>query len=276
METAGKIYNILFVVSHPDDEAFWVGGLISELARINFFNIYIICLSGGNSGAIRKNEFISATKTAGLNNVYISTEKLHLAENPLPSITDTVRAGMVALSLKNADLDVLITHPPFGDEHGHPHHKQAYRELYIWTKHNDIPFGYFSTALIPYFDLRPTLTNMKRFGTLQLLNLSKCRNNVPWGLRIASKSLKDFHTPSYLLQFLSSLDKKQTMLSHYLSIGLEKSAKGYCSFTNNCENLYLFDNRALAPFKILIDKMETPGRPQLFPSRIKWLNKILK
>lgn len=276
MKPTIRTYNLLFVVCHPDDEAFWIGGLLSELVKVDFFNIYVVCLSGGNTNAIRAQEFLSATKIAGIKNVYISPEQLHVAKDPLPSIANTVHVGLRALSLEPSNLDIIITHPPFGDEHGHPHHKQAYRELHTWSKNNNIPFGYFSTFVIPYFNLQPTLTNMKRLGTLQLLNLSKCRNNISWVRRILSKSLKDFQTPSYLLQFLSSPWKKQAMLSCYPSIGLEKSAKGYCSFNNNCENLYLFGHKALVPFAKLIDIMETPGRPKLFPTQRGWLDKIFK
>lgn len=258
-----KIFNLIFVVCHPDDEAIWVGGLLSELSRFNFLKVYVICLSGGISE--RFQEFKKAQETAGYFQSFISDEKLKLANDPLIAISQTVEKGIIDFRLKLEDIDLLITHPPFGDEHGHPHHKQASRELYEWTRENSIPFGYFSTAVVPFFDLRPILQNMKRSETLHILQVADCINNLSLLGKIFSKSLKPYHTPKYYLQFLSDKEKKIKMLQCYSSVDLEKFKKEYCSYTQNSESIYIIDKAGFIPFEVLLASMETPGRKYLFP-----------
>ena len=260
-----KIWNLLFVVCHPDDEAIWIGGLISELSGFDFLKIHVICLSGGEEKSPRLPEFLKAKEVSGYDKAYISKEPLHKAENPLPSIKETVSDGLKSFNLGLDDIDILITHSPYGDEHGHPHHKQAYGELYKWTREKKISFGYFSTAVIPFFDLRPILQNMGRIGTLQMLQLAQCKNNISLVRRFFSKSLKDFHTPKYYLQFLTSPEKKKRMIECYNSIDLESHKRGYVSYSQNSESLYIVDKAGMLPFQKLIDSMEIPGRKSLFP-----------
>ena len=267
-----KIFNLIFVVCHPDDEAIWVGGLLSELSRFNFLKVYVICLSGGISERLQ--EFKKAQETAGYFQSFISDEKLKPANDPLIVISETVEKGIRSFSLKFEDVDLLITHPPFGDEHGHPHHKQTYSELYLWTRNNSIPFGYFSTAAVPFFDLRPTLQNMKRSGTLHILQVADCINNLSLLRKIFSKSLEPYHTPKYYLQFLSEKEKKIKMLQCYNSVDLEKFKKEYCSYTQNSESIYIIDKAGLVPFETILATMETPGKKHLFPPQKSFFKKI--
>lgn len=270
-----KAFNIVFVVCHPDDEAIWVGGLLSELSGFNFLKIYVICLSGGNSESIRVGEFKKAKEVSGYYGEYLSSEKLHQANDPLPNIPKTVINGLKSLKIDFRDIDILITHPPFGDEHGNPHHKQAYTELYQWAKFNNVPFGYFSTIAIPFFSLQPILQNMKRSGALHLLQIAKCKNNLPLLNKMFSKSLKHFHTPKYYLEFQSDGRKKEKMINCYNSIDIERHKREYCSLTQNSEFIYIMDDVGLIPFRFLIDQMEIPGRKSLFPKINPWFKKLL-
>jgi len=267
-----KIFNLIFVVCHPDDEAVWVGGLLSELSRFNFLKVYVICLSGGISERLQ--EFKKARETAGYFQSFISDEKLKPANDPLIAISETVEKGIRNFGLKLEDIDLFITHPPFGDEHGHPHHKQAYIELYQWTRKNSVPFGYFSTATVPFFDLRPTLQNMKRSETLHILQVAVCINNLSLLRKIFSKSLEPYHTPKYYLQFLSEKEKKIKMLQCYNSVVLEKFRKGYCSYTQNSESIYIINKAGFAPFEAILASMETPGKKHLFPPQKSFFKKI--
>lgn len=267
-----KIFNLIFVVCHPDDEAVWVGGLLSELSRFNFLKIYVICLSGGTSERLQ--EFKKAQEIAGYFQSFLSDERLRLANNPIVDISKTVEKGIINFGLKFGDVDLIVTHPPFGDEHGHPHHKQTYNELYAWTRNNHIPFGYFSTAVVPFFDLRPTLQNMKRSETLHILQVSDCINNLSLLKKIFSRSLRPYHTPKYYIQFLSDKEKKIKMLQCYNSVDLEKFKKGYCSYTQNSESIYIIDKAGFIPFEAVLASMETPGRKYLFPPQKNLFGKI--
>lgn len=260
-----KIWNIVFVVCHPDDEAMWVGGLISELTSFDFLKIHVICLSGGNPNGERLSEFLKAKEISGYSGAFISPEPLREANNPLSNILQTVEMGIQNLGLAQHEIDILITHPPHGDEHGHPHHKQAYRDLYNWTRKTRIPFGYFSTTAIPYFTLKPIMKNMKRHGTLKVSKIATCSSNISILRKLFSKSVKDFRTPKYYIEFLSDQKKKEKMIECYNSIDLKAHEEGYVSYSQNSESVYIMDNNGMNIFQKVIDNMEVPGRKSLFP-----------
>lgn len=259
--------NILVVVCHPDDEAFWVGGIISELSRIPSFRIWVVCLSGRDSKSKRSAEFKKAQVVSGYHAGIVLGSPLKPASVPLPKTSQTLEKGLVKLKLNPGQIDLLITHSPFGDEHMHPHHKQAYRELFRWAKSKRVPFGFFSCIPIPYYDLRPVLHQFKKLNSLHLVNFSRCRRNNP--LFILLKYIHPyFHTPKFFLQFATKKSYKDKMINCYRSVNLKLSREGYASVTCNVENLYIFDNQGIAPILKLIKDMPAPGSQNLFsPAR---------
>lgn len=260
-----KKYNLLFIVCHPDDEALWVGGLIFEFSKINLFNVYVICLSGANSGSLRIKEFYHAKSLGKYFNGIILGDKLGPADIPLLEIAPVVKDGLKKLKLKQNNIDLLITHSPFGDEHQNPHHIQAYKELLRWTKNNQVPFGFFSCIPIPFFNLEPQLKNMKRNNTLQLLNFAKCFYRASFLQRpMHNNSLSFLECPSYYLQFLVDGIAKKKIIASYKSIGINSLDKNYATFSNNCESLYIFNDKGLKPFLYLFSQMEVPGSEDLF------------
>ena len=62
--TEFRIYRIVFVVCHPDDEAIWVGGLLHELSKFQNIRAYVICLSGRDPNSPREREFDQARREA--------------------------------------------------------------------------------------------------------------------------------------------------------------------------------------------------------------------
>jgi len=257
--------NIVSVVCHPDDEALWIGGLLCELPKFPFLNVYVICLSGNNPASPRVDEFNNAQKSAGYKRGVVLGGKLRSALDPLPDTSKTVLEGLKKLNLKVDEISLLITHPPFGDEHINPHHRQTYHELLSWTQSVDIPFGYFANLPIPFFTLTPRLRVMKRSGSFHLLNLSECSRKECCLLDVFKKrSTRSLGCPRYYVQFSTDIISKERMLNCYPSIDIEGHRKGYASFTNPCEAIYLFDNRGLRVIQKVIDAMEVPNPNDLF------------
>lgn len=256
--------NILFVVCHPDDEALWVGGLLHGLTQFPSVGIHVICLSGQDKHSVRPQEFDAARAIAGYKTGVVMGSALRPAGQSLPPVGETVSAGLERLGLSIADIDVLITHSPFGEEHMHPHHVQASTELYEWTARHRIPYGYFSCLPLPTCRLQPALRNMKRFGTLQVLNYARCKYGV---LRRAIRWYegKPWRYPYLYIQWLVDAAAKRAMLACYRSIDLAMHEQAYAMFNNNVESLYLFDDRGAKVFDQLLDLMEVPGSPDYFP-----------
>jgi len=258
-----RAYNIVFVVCHPDDEALWVGGLIHGLSTFAFLRVFVVCLSGLDPDSPREAEFHEARERAGYAGGVVLGGKLRPATEPLPPTSETTEEGLRCLGLSRADVDVLITHSPYGDEHTNPHHRQTYQELLRWSREHDVPFGYFTCIPIPLFMHQPLLRSVKRRAALHLLSFSGCAATPA-----LTVSEPDYHgAPDYYVQFLTDMETKQRILECYQSIDLAEHAAGYAAFTSSCESLYLFGERALSPFAAVIEEMEIPGGvADLFPS----------
>lgn len=262
-KTDGVKFNVLAIVSHPDDEALWIGGTLHALSKFPEIRVSVICLSGADVSSPRAEEFLRAKTNAGYAFGVVLGGKLRSAHEPLPFISETLEKGLKEFDIDAHDVDLLMTHSPYGDEHMHPHHKQVSEEVYLWAKRNKVPFGYFSCIPVPVFRLRPLLRNMKRKGALQVLNVSKCEETICQTVhRILARKPK--RVPKYFVQLLTDMAAKQSMLNCYESIDLEIHSNGYAMFTNNCESFYVFDERGMGAIRYMMDKMTVPGCTNLF------------
>jgi LmbE family N-acetylglucosaminyl deacetylase len=261
--TQARRYRIVFAVCHPDDEAIWVGGLLHELSEIPYVQAYVVCLSGRDPNSPRDREFEAARKAAGYAGGIVLGFPLRPAPQPLPATSQTLQEGLKLLRLEVSDVDLLLTHSPYGDEQLHPHHVQTHRELKSWSAEAGVPFGYFSCLPIPQFRHTPILTEVRRSGTLHLLHLSRCSHVLSSEDRKSQGVTVFDDCPSYYLQFLTDRAAKLQMLSHYSSIGLESHARNYTMFTNPCEAIYLMDDKAYQPFGAIIEDMKVPAAVQI-------------
>ena len=261
MMIKAKEYNILFVVCHPDDEAFWVGGMIASFSKFPFIKAHVICLSGKDTNSPREKEFFEARKIAGYDKGIVTGFKLRPALTPLPDTSATVVNALKEIGLEVNSIDLLITHGPFGDEQKHPHHVQTYRELLAWSSANRVPFGFFSCLPIDFIYHRSLLKNCKRHNELHLLSLARCQRSISSKLLTG---LQPFKCPRYYVQFLTDGAIKTKMLECYTSVDVPGHKKTYSMFTNNVEAIYVDDDRGMMPIKAIVDAMEIPGADDLF------------
>jgi LmbE family N-acetylglucosaminyl deacetylase len=261
---SARTYEIVFAVCHPDDEALWIGGLLCELARLPFIRAHVVCLSGKDPHSPRMQEFDAAQKAAGYSSGVVLGGPLRPAPEPLPDTSRTLAQGLEQLAIKRNGIDLLVTHSPYGDEHKHPHHVQTHRELKSWCEAEGVPFGFFSCIPIPSVPHMPLLTELRRRGSLHLLNLCQCTANPDANRRRDLRGASSHRDHSkYFIQFLTDPVAKAKMLACYPSIGLAQHEQGYAMFTSACEALYLADDRALAPWRAIIDALDIPGAPEL-------------
>ncbi|OFZ18214.1 MAG: hypothetical protein A2Z20_11870 [Bdellovibrionales bacterium RBG_16_40_8] len=122
-----KKHNLL-VVSHPDDETIFFGGLLlSENKR----NWSVVCVTDANAdkqGAKRLSEFHQATKKLGVKNLYF----FHL-----PDLYEE-RLDINKIQQKLAQIpkpEEVYTHGPLG-EYGHPHHQDVSFAVHQYFQQN--------------------------------------------------------------------------------------------------------------------------------------------
>jgi len=240
---------LVFAVCHPDDEALWVGGLLQGLAKSGLARCLVVCLSGRDPGSPRPAEFEAARAAAGYERGVVVGFPLRKATEPLPPTGPTLEEGLAELALTREEVDLLVTHPPHGDEHMHPHHVQAHRELKAWAAHASIPFSFFSTVPLPGIRHVPALGHVRRAGGLHLTMLARCRGR---------------HSPHTYVQFAFDPDAKRAQLNCYRSVDLAEHERGYASFTSPVEGLYLAHAAAAEAFRPIIEALEVVGPEDQF------------
>lgn len=257
-----KIFDIVFAVCHPDDEALWIGGLIGELSRLDFLKIHVVCLSGRDTASPRMSEFEMARGIAGYASGIILGKPLRDANQKLPPLAPTLEEGLRALGIVKPAL--VITHSPFGDEHRNPHHRQAFAELLAWSRTSGVPFGFFACAAIPHYRHAPVMDALRRNGSLQLVNVFRCAGALA-PRRLLDPGLRNYRrVPRWLLQFQVDEALKGRMLEAYTSIGIKEHRDGYASFTSNLEQIYLFGRRLPPAIVALLGAMPSPTAGSLF------------
>ena len=261
---------ILVVVCHPDDEAIWFGGSLHALSKL--VEVNVICLSGRDVNSPREQEFEAARAISFYKKGVVLGYPLRKALQKLPFVPDTVEEGIRVLGKTISDIDLLVTHSPYGDEHHHPHHKQAYSELFAWTKKESISFAFFSMIPLPIGSNRSILRNFPRLGSFHVTCLARCE----YGFRdfIAGFVLRGRGwMPAYYAQWQTDIVVKRAMLNCYQSIGLEGHAENYAMFTSSVESLYFMNKRGFNFIASLIKGIEIPGVKDLFeqPSLLRQL-----
>jgi LmbE family N-acetylglucosaminyl deacetylase len=258
---------IVFGVCHPDDESLWAGGFLSAVVRSGVYRAAVVCLSGNDPASPRMAEFANAMRIAGVERSVILGSALRAALTPLPPLGAQLDEGLSRLGIPVDRIRLLVTHSPFGDEHCHPHHVQAFKQLGKWARARGVPFSFFSCLPIPYLSHRPNLAGLRRSSELVLLSWARCRAGVRGWIHWAIWRRWGFRSiPRHYVQFLVDGATKSRMLACYPSIDLEQHRKGYAMFDNPVEAIYLHDRRALKAVQRLWDRMEVPGAPRCFPS----------
>jgi LmbE family N-acetylglucosaminyl deacetylase len=258
--------NVVFVVCHPDDESLWAGGMLHGLSGFDFVRTWVVCVSGADPDSPRAAEFAAALDVAGATGGAVLGGPLRGANDPLPDIAVTAQAGLERLGVPVADVDLLVTHSPYGDEHLNPHHVQAYEQLVSWSREAGVPFGWFSVVLLPWLLHQPLLHGLRRHGeTFHLLSLARCLPTPGLALRLRDRARRGrLSPPRYHAQFAGDVAVKRRMLECYRSIDLPAHEAGYGAFTTAAESLYLMNRRGLAPLQRIADAMTTPGPSDLF------------
>jgi hypothetical protein len=250
---------IVFAVCHADDEALWAGALLHGLSQFADLELEVICFSGGG---IRAAEFAGAREVAGYAAGVVLDLPLRPALEPLPDTGTLTEKGLEELGRETRDVDLLVTHSPYGDEHVNPHHRQAFRELRKWSSRHDVPFGYFTTVASPFALHRSLLTDLRRHGTLHALQFARCRP-TPRGL-LLSREWRALARFRYFAQFLGDHDAKRRMLECYPSVDLTAFEAGYAMYTSACESIYVQDERGGAVIRRILAAMSVPSPVDLF------------
>ena len=254
-------HKILFVVAHPDDESLWIGGILNLLAQqkapesnLRLIDPYVICLTG-KGHPHRFKEFKAAMKVVGIKNWFIGDEDIpSTGGERLVDSDNSFQKGVESLGLEPEEIDLLVTHPFYGDEHKHHQHIQLFVEMRFLCAGHKIPFGFFSTTSLPYFKLTPLHGDMRRAGQTHLINYCECEGEFG-GV-----------CPTHFFQFKVDSKVKDKMLKCYKSIDQAAHKDGYASWDNYVEGIYTLDAKGANIFESLYKNLETPAIPNLLLS----------
>ena len=232
--------NIVYIVAHPDDESLWAGGTISALNRSEDYNVYVLCLWALLEAPDPHREESFYKATADCKKSYIFLKSDH-GEHP-------IEIGLKKMGLSDTNVDLIVTHPPYGDEHQHPHHKITCIESNNWATQHGVPVANFSFFAMP-FTYKQIAMHAKRLEGLHLLNL----------FEVEHTRVNDEYKfwPNYFIQFLVNIKDRNKMLKNYHTVDAAEHKAGYVGWTSNCEGYYLTD-AGLEVMNDLIESMPTP------------------
>jgi len=132
---------ICVLVAHPDDEALWFGGSLLQL-RDNGAEIIIACATHGRD-RVRAAEFKKLCAT--LDGVGILMDFPDGGgRRKLPDFTHELDQRLADLSMRPAELGLVITHAPHGNERGHSDHIYCYRHARRWAARHGVAFSFAS------------------------------------------------------------------------------------------------------------------------------------
>ena len=171
----------------------------------------------------------------------------------LEEIPQFFNDGVKELGLDVEEVDLVITHPHYGDEHTHMNHIQLFYTMRQLTAEHGIPMASFSFMPIPYVKLCPILPDARRDKGLHMISIAKCElENHKLTERLSQTP------PLFFVQLKVDEGNKREMLNCYQSINIEQHQKGYSAWDSYLENFYIFDEKGLKPFIELYNAMKRP------------------
>lgn len=128
--------NVLFVTSHPDDEAMFFGPSILYALKQNC-TVFLMCLSTGDAeglGDIRAQELYNATVFLGLPPTQVKVVNDERLPDSMTTVWDPeVIAEHVKEAQRDADASVIVTFDEDGVS-GHTNHKQTSKGVLHYAK----------------------------------------------------------------------------------------------------------------------------------------------
>tara|TARA_R100000008_G_scaffold86373_1_gene79182 strand:+ start:90 stop:815 length:726 start_codon:yes stop_codon:yes gene_type:complete len=232
---------ILFIVAHPDDESLWVGGILNFLSKRSEVEPYVLCVTG-RTHPHRNQEFQKSMEIAGIKNYFVAEEDIPSQGGvPLRYLQNSIEAGVSGMGLDEVDL--IVTHPYYGDEHQHMQHSQLFEYVRNFCHTKNISFAFFSTLTIPFIKMIGKQRDMRRFENTHIINYGDCEHEV----------IKHF------IQFRVDCAKKDKMLECYESINLQEHYDGYASWDSCVENIYFLDSAGFSTFEDIYNNLKSPA-----------------
>tara|TARA_R110002167_G_scaffold318993_1_gene524702 strand:+ start:5420 stop:6148 length:729 start_codon:yes stop_codon:yes gene_type:complete len=232
---------LLFVVAHPDDESLWIGGTLKFLSDRKEVDPYVLCVTGRHHPQ-RNDEFKKALDIAGIKNRFVAEEDIPSRGGiSLSLLEESINTGISKMGLE--DVDLVVTHSHYGDEHQHAQHIQLFNYMGKYCSEKNISFAFFSTFVLPDIATVGKQRDMRRYKNTHILNYGDCNHNV----------VKHF------MQLRVDCSLKNDMLQCYQSINLEEHYEGYASWDSCVESLYFLDNKGFEIFENIHNNLESPA-----------------
>lgn len=218
---------VCFVVSHPDDEVLWALPIICDYAKSN--SVYILSLTHRDDQ--RGRDFIRVCEELKVTPLLADLEDKGWGF-PLKFVEKTLRFFDCKYNF-----DLVITHPPHGNERPHTHHVESFVDCERYCLRRRIAFGFFSEVSYVGSQFNPDNIFDSYAYLLRMYGKKKFCNKLHFEFcQVNRKSmLWSLGVTFYESKFLSEQEKMVGLLSLYKS--QVEGLREYKSFYQN--NRYL-------------------------------------
>jgi len=236
--------NILFVVTHPDDESLWCSSIIKTLKDWGC-RVSAICLTGGDD-KVRRAEYARACVVLGIPVCMMTLPD----KTTFPDLGAMMESTLDENGINIADIDLVISHSFYGEEQNHFQHKECFFQVKRWCDRSGKLHGFFAERCLIKPMLNKVNSEIVQFYTWSLLSklAGFYRNLLMQDVRIRTTLKYNLHLLLYLtryskynvcVSFPVDLRWKHSLLACYRSRSDVQSDQSYKAYMNRQEFLYL-------------------------------------
>lgn len=260
-----KKKKVLIIVAHPDDELIWFGNTIHHLFSSARCETNIICLSGNDESFSRFSQFNKVINKIAHNFAIVGPSIKSVTQQL--SVQDLLHQGLDQIDASIDEFDLIITHSSYGDEHGHPHHKNISRFIRKLCLGKDIPYAFFSSLFIPGYLHKQIALETRASKNIILNNMFKVYFNPlnSWFFLKNFIYRLNLFSIKYAVELHFTENTKKFLLEIYKDIFLE-TVDGYSSINHSSELIYFNSKYGKDIFLDCIDfkNLQQKSHPNLF------------
>ena len=208
--------NVIFALDHPDDEVIRCANLINFFKKNFQCKVFLIFFSNQNTNFNSEN-FSNLKKILDYDDYFAPKEQNYISAEKVITEIDIEKIFSKSLDvfgINKKDLDLVISHPYYGDETNHPHHIYVSHDLRKICRKRAIDFACFSPIVFPQKNIQLLKKIIKTKNNFIIYGVYKYISFFPFFkfLHIFNNFFSHF---KYTIEISGKLNKLELFMNYY-------------------------------------------------------------